>query len=267
MSASPWNLFRILVVPAMFLAAMVKHPAAQWCAVGILAFWVILQISQAVIKKRMTVKHSEPKEIKSKKEEKEIRKEEISQTELFLIRQINCRITEQLKQTYPTIAWIWTKRPSMEELQAGGNWRIQLSNAAPYNFGEVSIKANGAMSITLILAAPLRKPQEAPVEQPAEDDTELKPGEELDRTDALTWYTEYGGNLLAGMIDDLNAQGHKKLTIHEDGEVFIKASGKDIAVDKLEWFLPRIAWSEFVTLLKEDGISASEEAAGLTLAW
>ena len=266
MNANNWNLLRYLVVPAMFIAAMVRHPAAQWCALGILCIWVILQISQTIARKKAKARHMELQEAQIKKEEKEIQKEDISQTEFFLIRQINHRITEHLKQAYPTIAWIWVKRPSLEELEAGGSWRIQLSNAAPYNYGEVSIKTNGAMSITLILAAPLRQPEMVPLET-VNDDTELKPSEELDRTDALTWYTEYGGNLLASMIDDLNTQGHKKLTIHDDGEVFVKAGDKEIAVDKLEWFLPRIAWTEFITLLKEDGINASAEDAGLVLTW
>ena len=263
---SPWSWFRFLVVPAMFLAAMSKRPAAQWCAVGMLAFWVILQVSQTIIRKRAAVKHSEPLKIESKKEENDIRKETFSQTELFLIRQINHRITEQLKQTYPTIAWTWAKRPSPKELEHGGSWRIQLSNADPYHFGDVSMKSNGAMSITLILEAPLIKPLETSFDPPA-DAAELEAGDEPKPSDAMIWYTEYGEDLLAGMIDDLNSQGHKKLTIHDDGEVFIRASGKDIAVDKLAWFLPRIAWPEFEPLLKEDGISASEEAAGLTLAW
>jgi hypothetical protein len=97
--------------------------------------------------------------------------------------------------------------------------------------------------------------------------SDLEPKEELDRTDAQTWYSEYGSSLLVGMIDDLNTQGHKKLTIHDDGEVFIEAGGKEIAVDKLAWFLPRLAWPEFCTLLKDDGITANEDAAGLVLTW
>lgn len=98
-SADPWSLFRIIVVPAMFLAVIVKHPAVQWSAAGILILWVILQVSRTAAEKKAVTKHMEPQGTPSKKEENGIRKEEISRTELFLIWQINHRITEQL----PTI--------------------------------------------------------------------------------------------------------------------------------------------------------------------
>lgn len=261
-------LFRCLAAPAMFIAAAARHPAARWCAAGILAVSLAAWICQAVRRKKDTASAARPCGKADGEEEKELRSTKMTGTELSLLRQVNYRITERLEKTYPSAAWLWAGRPSPEELASGGSWRIQLSNAEPYNFGEVSMEKNGAMSITLILAAPLRETRPVSPEAVPDDGADLRPEEELDRTDALTWYTEYGGDLLAGMIDDLNTQGHRKLTIHDDGEVFIETGeDRETAVDKLEWFLPRIAWPKFTELLKEDGITASEEEAGLVLTW
>ena len=69
------------------------------------------------------------------------------------------------------------------------------------------------------------------------------------------------------MIDDLNTQGHRKLMIHEDGEVIVTASGTELTVDTIRNFPPRMAWEEFCQVLKEDEITAVVKPEGLQLSW
>ncbi len=103
------------------------------------------------------------------------------------------------------------------------------------------------------------------VKQRENDD--LQPEEFLERRDIRDWYYGSGGDLLSNLIDDLNAQGHKSLIIHEDGTVCIR-TGSDIKqVETIDGFPPRSTWDLLRTLLREDEIITQVAPDGLELAW
>ena len=132
----PSTFFRCLVLPTMFLCAIFKHPAFQWIAAAALAIWLAASLANPIGNAVQRSKHRKKTEELAKLRE-EAPKEPAKPTpdsELFLIRQINFRITEQLKDTYPMVSWLWVKRPSSDELCKGGVWRIRVSNTEPFNF-------------------------------------------------------------------------------------------------------------------------------------
>ena len=259
------SLFRILVTPAVLLCVIFRKPVFQWIAVTALAVWLLILLASAL--KRSATKRkrrrSEKKlaKISSKAPIEAPQEVETPESELFLIRQINIRITEQLKQTYPMVSWIWIRRPSTSELCSGGTWRIQTSNTEPFNYGEVAISRLGKISITMLQATPLGEAGEVL------DADDLSQDEMLDRKDVKAWYFEAGEQILGEMIDDLNSQGHRRLIIHDDGEVFVESSGVMQAVSTVRDFPPRTAWEEFTQLLSEDEITATVRPEGLMLAW
>ena len=129
------TLLRCLVVPALFLCAIFKKPAFQWIAVAALAVWLFASLSDVflAIKRKRNQKAAQrtlsqlsaPVQQTSKKDDL------TPENELFLIRQVNFRITEQLKATYPMVSWLWVKRPLADDLCKGGVWRIRLANTEP----------------------------------------------------------------------------------------------------------------------------------------
>lgn len=129
-SVKSFDLFRCLVVPSLFLCVIFHHPAFQWIAVGGLAIWlgfVLVGICAAAIKKQQVVQKKAP-EISDKAKADDASPACMTpEGELLLIRQINSRITEQLKGTYPAVSWLWVKRPTVDEFCKGGVWRIQVS--------------------------------------------------------------------------------------------------------------------------------------------
>lgn len=263
---SPWELFRILVVPTMFLCCIVRYPVTR----GIAAAAFILWLGYVVSCNRTERREASP-EAKELRDRRNVPIDaiinELPQEDVFLLRQVNFRITEMIKQVYPAVSWLWVKRPGVEELRAGGCWRLQLSETGPYNFAEATLDASGRLEITMLEAVPLESMSKAEMLGETEQNEDLTEAEQLDRTEARTWYSEYGSEVLASIIDGLNPQGHKHLVIHEDGEIFIKSGSKDVAVNKLEWFLPRLAWTEISNLLREDDITATVEDQGLALSW
>lgn len=183
-------------------------------------------------------------------------------TRLSLLRQVNYRIMEQLKQSYPTVAWLWEARPSSEEISKGCTKRIKLYHCDPFNFGEVTLSATGKLEIALVQMVPLAEAELQP-----HNDEDLEEQDILDRSDVKQWYTQKGIALLSALIDELNVQGHKRLTIKENGDVFVTASGKQQPVDTIPDFPPRPAWEDLCVLAREDDIAAEVCNQELTVSW
>ena len=261
-----WSLMKILVVPCLFLCAIFKHPAFQWIAAGALALWVCFMLAEIIrprIRKRKNPTVGQKQEAaKEHQELPTLPPEADDDTKLSLLRQVNHRVMEQLKQSYPTVAWLWEARPSSEELSKGCTKRIKLYHCDPFNFGEVTLSASGKLEIALIQLVPLA---EAEVQPKSDEDLEEK--DILSRNDVKRWYTETGIALLSVLIDELNVQGHKRLVIHENGDVLVTVEGKEQAVDTIPDFPPRPAWDDLCVLAREDDISAEVRGQELAVSW
>ena len=124
------TLFKCMVVPTMLLCAIFHKPALQWVAFFALLFWFIALLLSPFggLVERRNRKRMEKKlgQISAAKPEpiKLDPAPMLPENEVFLIRQIHIRITEQLKASYPLVSWIWVKRPSVEEICQGGVWKI-----------------------------------------------------------------------------------------------------------------------------------------------
>ena len=141
-----WTLLRVLVVPCLFLCAIFKRPIFQWIACAALFVWVCFVISKLFRAHRKHCKKmpAEQKAFPAKQETKpltETLQEADNDTRLSLLRQVNYRIMEQLKQSYPTVSWLWDTRPSSEDINRGCTKRIKLYHCDPFNFGEVTLSA------------------------------------------------------------------------------------------------------------------------------
>ena len=262
-----WTLLRVLVVPCLFLCAIFKRPIFQWIACAALFVWVCFVISKLFRSHRKHCKKmpAEQKAFPAKQETKpltETLQEADDDTRLSLLRQVNYRIMEQLKQSYPTVAWLWEARPSSEEIGKGCTKRIKLYHCDPFNFGEVTLSATGKLEIALVQMVPLAEAELQP-----HNDEDLEEQDILDRSDVKQWYTQKGIALLSALIDELNVQGHKRLTIKENGDVFVTASGKQQPVDTIPDFPPRPAWEDLCVLAREDDIAAEVCNQELTVSW
>lgn len=95
----------------------------------------------------------------------------------------------------------------------------------------MTLSASGKLEIALIQLVPLA---EAEVQPKSDEDLEEK--DILSRNDVKQWYTETGIALLSVLIDELNVQGHKRLVIHENGDVLVTVEGKEQTVDTIPDF-------------------------------
>ena len=260
-----FTLFKYLVAPTMMLSAIFKFPALHWIAVAAVFLWVLVLILQGIdslnqqMRRRRALrpKAADPPPSQSRAAIQEVpvnqSASQATQSDLFLIRQVNYRITEQL----------WLKRPEAAELCQGGRFRIRTTNTDPFNFGEVVLSSEGRLTITMLQAIPLKDAAE--MELASKDD--LAQEDLLERMDVKAWYQTQGESILCQMIDDLNTQGHKRLLVKDNGEVVIEIAGQEESVELLKDFPPRMVWDDFCHLLNEDEITASIQTEGLLLTW
>lgn len=270
-----FTLFKYLVAPTMLLSAIFKFPALHWIAVVSVVLWLLVLVLQGIDSLNQRIRRRRARRPKAAAPPPLQHKDDVQkavdvptppqavQSDLFLIRQVNYRITEQLKASYPMVSWLWLKRPEVTELCQGGRFRIRTTNTDPFNFGEVELSSEGRLTITMLQATPLKDAAE--MELAAKDD--LAQEDLLERMDVKAWYQAQGESILCQMIDDLNTQGHKHLLIKDNGDVVVEIAGKEESVELLKDFPPRMVWEDFCQLLKEDEITASIQTEGLLLTW
>ena len=251
-------LSRLTVSMLFFLFVFLRNPILQYALYAVAAIWIGLEIWETIY----VLRGRKKKKAATQKQMLSTPKAELSGQEAFLIRQINIRITELLKESYPNVIWLWESRPAVDAICRGGTWRICLQNTDPFNYGDVRIDSCGQISISLIQIVDLQGTDQV---KSAKDD--LTAEELLEKPDVRQWYEANGEKCLMRLIDELNTQGHKKLTILDDGTVVVSTTGEGRVVEELKNFPPRMMWRELCQLLKEDQSEASVRPNSLQLAW
>lgn len=158
-----FTLFKYLVLPALLLCAVIKSRRCSGSHFLPSCFGLAslrlrrLPHQSAQKRKSMSRRKPVPPQVPVSDGQSTPRVDQDIQTahnELFLIRQVNYRITEQLKTSYPLVSWLWLVRPDASQLCQGGRFRIRTYNTDPFNYGEVELSDQGQLTITMLQAVP-----------------------------------------------------------------------------------------------------------------
>lgn len=85
--------------------------------------------------------------------------------------------------------------------------------------------------------------------------------------DPQSWYTLIGKPLLSNLIGDLQARGHQKLFVSENGEIFIKNGDSKEIKGTFEHFPPKEYWAALTDIFILDELNAKETEDTLELSW
>ena len=150
----------------------------------------------------------------------------ITDMETLLWRQISYQVTGKLKSAYPDATWEFTKEPNVDSLLNGNALRIRTFHTKEYNFAEVRLDRYGELVLSMMTIESLK-----PKAEPTGTDS-------IGQVDPQSWYTLIGKPLLSNLIGDLQARGHQKLFISENGEIFIKNGDSKEIKGTFEHFPP-----------------------------
>lgn len=179
----------------------------------------------------------------------------ITDMETLLWRQISYQITGKLKSAYPDATWEFTKEPNVDSLLNGNALRIRTFHTQEYNFAEVRLDRYGELVLSMMTIESLK-----PKSEPAGTDS-------IGQVDPQSWYTLIGKPLLSNLIGDLQARGHQKLFISENGEIFIKNGDSKEIKGTFEHFPPQNYWAALTDIFIRDELNAKENEGTLELSW
>lgn len=191
------------------------------------------------------------------------------ETETMLLH-ISLRITEKLKSAYPQSVWQWKDTPSLQGILAGGTVRILVENMDAYTHADISFDRFGRIHVEPMTIGSFAEPSgngtNAGTGTGDADAAEEMPPEPS-VVDVRVWYELVGQKVLETQITDLNANGHTKLTIKENGDIVVNRQKKEVLKGTLDSFPAKSCWEELVLLLAEDELKGKIAGNTLQVSW
>ncbi len=179
----------------------------------------------------------------------------------LMLRHIALRITDKLKSAYPQAVWQWREKPALSSVLAGDTVRICVENMAQYTHADISFDRFGRIRIEPMVIGEFI-PEEKPDSSAAEETAAEPPV-----VDVRVWYELIGQQILEEQITDLNANGHSRLTVKENGDIVITRQKKEVFRTHLEAFPPKSYWPELLNVLNENELKGRISGNQLQISW
>lgn len=173
----------------------------------------------------------------------------------FLWRQVSYQITGKLKSAYPDATWEFDKKPKITPLLNGHTLRIRTFHTAEYNYAEIYLNRYGELALSMMTIESL-------LPNPRTDASD-----ESNQVDPASWYSLIGKPYLFTLISDLQARGHQKLLINENGEIFIQNGDSKELKGTLDHFPPKPYWAALTDIFIRDELNAVESDNTVELSW
>ena len=178
-----------------------------------------------------------------------------SDLETILIRQISYQITDTLQSAFPEATWEFAEPLHLSHLLDGDAIRLSTRNTGNHNFAEVSMDEYGNLHLQMLTVSALKR----------KGDKSASP--DTPKVDPASWYSLIGKPFLVEMIGNLQAKGHQKLFIGEQGDIYI-LNGKEPEVKgKLEHFPPKAYWPALLQVFADDELEAAETENAVEITW
>lgn len=245
------NLFKWFIL-ALFTIVLFKPYFLNRTAIAIIAIVVIIGSLLFLIIPRFSHIHL-PFFLKIKT--KQTKNPESMDMDTFLWRQVSYQITGKLKSAYPDATWEFDKKPSIDRLLNGHAFRIRTFSTSEYNFAEICLNRYGELVLSMMTIEALM-----PKSKPDASDSS-------NQIDPASWYSLIGKPYLLSLISDLQARGHQKLLINENGEIFIQNGDFKEQKGVLEHFPPKSYWSALTDIFISDELNAVETDDTVELSW
>lgn len=175
--------------------------------------------------------------------------------ETLLWRQINFQITDKLQSAYPGATWDYLVSPDIDSLLDCHPIRIRTNQTCDYNFAEIHMDRYGNLSLVMMTIDALTPNQK-------KSDSSVGP-----QVDPESWYALIGRPLLTEVIGELQARGHQKLFINEQGEIFIQNKDAQEIKGTFDQFPSKSYWPALTDIFIRDELKAAETDQALELSW
>lgn len=178
-----------------------------------------------------------------------------------MLQHISLRITEKIKSAYPDATWRWDGSPNLTDILDGKIFRIMTDDMAQFTHADVHFDRYARIRIVPLIIGEFAEAANTETEP----DAEVAP--EPPVVDVISWYDLIGRKILEDIITDLNANGHSRLSIKENGDIVITRNKKEVLKGTLDQFPPKNYWNEFLQLLAEYELNGKVEKDRIIVSW
>lgn len=185
-----------------------------------------------------------------------------SEDQETMLRHIALRITEKLKSAYPDATWVWQDKPELKAVLNGQTVRIITDGIENNTHADISFDRYARVHIDMLVVEEFAAKT---AEQPEASVPEAEKAPDV--VDVRVWYDLIGRNTLETLVTDLNANGHTRLTIKENGDIVIIRNKKEEIKTHLENFPTKNYWNELINIFKENELKAVARKDGLGISW
>lgn len=185
-----------------------------------------------------------------------------SEDQETMLRHIALRITEKLKSAYPDATWVWQDKPELKAVLNGQTVRIITDGIENNTHADISFDRYARVHIDMLVVEEFAAKT---AEQPEASVPEAEKAPDV--VDVRVWYDLIGRNTLETLVTDLNANGHTRLTIKENGDIVIIRNKKEEVKTHLENFPAKNYWNELINIFKENELKAVAHKDGLGISW
>ena len=257
----------VLIVVVLIASAVFRN---QWIVIGALAAWTLFLVCSVLHGNRRRIarwakRHAPqtlPAEQSTEPRAKIIDIPDVSDPPaLVALRHLNCRISDKLKSAYPDVTWNWeAEQPDILAVK-GGIGRIKLHQAGEFTHAEVAVDQLARIDFKMMKLVDINSLVLGA--KPATGESAAAPV----TTDAAAWFDLVGREQLTAIVTELNTRNHHKLSIAENGDVYVVEDDAPVKQSTLENLPGKNYWNELSTLISETGIKAQVAGNQLCLAW
>ena len=270
---------QILIVTLLLLAVLLPKEYSQKGMILALFLWSVFSLISFFYsrKKTGTIKNpfrrnhpvtmddipcEDAKEVLANLEDTSPTRFFLSETEVnTILLHLALRITEKMKSAYPNAVWQWMGRPDLSEILSGTSVRVSVEEMSNYTHADIAFDRFGKIHITPMIIGNFAESAQA------KDQTKEESPKEPAIVDVRAWYELVGQHILENHITELNANGHSKLTIKENGDLVINRHKKESLVATLDAFPGKTYWNELITIFEENELHAKITGNTLQLSW
>lgn len=267
--------FRVLVVAIFALSIFLPRKISQDIMVVFMAAWLLFitcALIRHLIRKRKTKKRKVKVQKTGKKkdtfaffhlkDEEPAKKDKLESDTALMLQQLSLRISEKLKSAYPDAVWKWCKNPGVHEILNGRTFRIKVDQMGDFTHADITFDRFGRIHVEPMKIGTFSEPLE-------DDEKDTTPDAPTTPkvVDVAAWYDLIGQDILDKYITELNASGHSKLTIKENGDIVIKRQKKDVLVTTLTEFPGKNYWNDLIKILTENELKGKICGDTIEVSW
>lgn len=262
--------YRILLPVILAIALLAPKIPGQIVILILFGLWILFILAYYIFSgKKPTMKHLQPvhrRKICQNNESIQVlspnRKKGMAlspEDVQVLMTQYRLRISEKLKSAYPEAVWKWVKEPDLRNLMDCDTVRIQVENMAEFTHADVYFDFYGRIHINPMTIGNFNPENDSDCDTPVPTEPAV--------IDVKAWFDLVGRQILDKQITELNAQGHSKLTIKENGDIVINCQKKERFLCSLDAFPEKNYWQELVSVLKDNELDAKIAGNTLQVSW